>query len=394
MKKLFFLPFLMAAAYSQAQITLTQSDFAAVGDTVHLGNDITNVGSVNVGTASVNAQTWNFSSLSMDGFNSLLFVDPSNAVGNADYPSANIALLTGQTSTFFNKTASGVEILGNGGAAGGFGFSAPYNPPYTILPFPTTLGTSVNASFGFDVTEFIGIDTIINIPPFVSNLHVQLDSVRFRRDGVVDMDFDAHGTVTLPNLGDFQSLRCYNVQTNTDSVLAFLGGPVSIPFLSINLVAGWNVITQELADNISIIAPGVFGGQATGIHTDRSYDWYSNGVGYRMVSVSLDTTAGFPPKRVDYLSSPEFASVTSSELLPAAFVYPNPTAEILSLSGIDANTQGNIAIFDLGGRVVMNTLYTGQTQISVSDLASGTYFFRLTNKQGQLLFADKFEVVK
>lgn len=393
MKKLFFLPVLLAAGYAQAQITLTQADFASVGDTVHLGSDITNLGSLNVGTASATAQTWNFTSLGMDGFNSLLFVDPASAVGAAAYPTANIALVTGQTATFFNKSASGVQILGNGGAAGGLGFSAPYNPPYNILNFPTTYGSTVNASFGFDETEYVGIDTLVNVPPFVNNLHVKLDSIRFRRDAVVNINFDAHGTVTIPHLGSFQALRAYNVQTNTDSVLAFMGGPVSIPILGIDLTAGWNVITQELATNISLLAPNLFS-QATGIYTDRSYDWFANGIGYRMVSVSLDTTAGFPAKRVDYLSSPEYASITASELLPNAFVYPNPTAEVLSISGIDAHMQGNISVLDLSGRVVMNTVYNGQQQISVSGLASGTYFFRFINKQGKLVFADKFEVVK
>lgn len=393
MKKLLFLPFLMAAGFAQAQISLTQSDFASVGDTVFLATDISITGT-NVGTASASAQTWNFTSFGIDGFDTLLFVNPAAAPGgNAAYPTANVALITGQTATFFNKTAASVQVLGNGGAAGGFGFSAPFNPPYNILNFPTTQGSSITATTGFDVTEYIGIDTTVNFPPFVSNLHVQVDSIRFNRASDIAVTFDAHGTVNLP-VGTFQALRAYNEQTNNDTVYAFMGGPVDIAVLNIHLVAGWNVITAEMAANLSLLAPNLFGGQTTGITTSRSYDWYANGVGYRMVSIELDTAAGHAPKRVQYLSDPVFLSITNAELLPAAFVYPNPTAEFVTMSGINSDMKGEITIVDMTGKVVMNTRYAGQNQISVAGLSSGTYFFRFTDVKGKLVFADKFQVVK
>lgn len=386
------MPLLVAAGVASAQITLTQSDFASVGDTVFLATDITITGT-NVGTASATAQTWDFTSFSIEGFDTLLFVSPASAPGGSDYPTANVALITGQTSTFFNKTAASVEILGNGGAAAGLGFSAPYNPTYNILNFPTTYGSSISATSGFDVTEFIGIDTIVDFQPFVSNLHVMVDSIRFKREMDVNLDFDAHGTVNL-DFGSFQALRAYNVQVNNDTIFAYMGGPVSIPFLGINLVTGWNVITADMANSLSLLAPGLFGGQTTGIFTSRSYDWYANGVGYRMVSVELDTAAGHAPKRAQYLSDPSELSVTNAELLPSAFVYPNPTSDFIRLSGVDAALKGNMVVVDMNGKTVLNTRYTGQNQISVSQLSSGTYFFKLTDEKGRLLFTDKFQVAK
>lgn len=391
MKKLSFLPLLLAASLVQGQITLDQSDFASVGDTVFLATDET-ISGTNVGTASASAQTWNFSGFGIESFDTLLFVPPASATGGADFPTANVALITGATTTFFNKSATGVQILGNGGGFGGFGFSAPYAPPYNILNFPTTLGATINTTSGFDVTEYIGLDTTVNFPPLVNNLHILLDSIRFKRESDIDITFDAHGNVTLP-LDTYPALRAYNVQVNNDTIYAFMGAPVNIPFL-LTLNAGWNVITAQMAQSIALIAPGILVGQSTGITTARSYDWYAKDIGYRLVSVELDTAAGHAPKRVQYLSDPELMSISDDEVLPAAYVYPNPANGFLMLKGIDAATQGNITVTDMFGRAVMNARYTGQNQISLEGLASGTYFLRFNDTKGKLLFADRFQVVK
>ena len=381
MKKLFFLPLLLAAGYSQAQITLDQADFASVGDTVFLATDLTVTGT-NLGSASATAQTWNFASFGIEGFDTLLFVDPASTGLDADFPTANIALVTGQTTTFFNKTSGSVKILGNGGSAQGFGFSAPYNPPYDILTFPTTNTTTINAISGFDVTEFIGIDTTV---PFIGQ--VKVDSVRFKRDLESEITFDAFGNVTLP-VGTFNSLRAYNEQTTNDSLYINMGAPV--PFLDLD--QGWNTVTPTLLAQINGLAPGLFTGQTIGFTTTRSYDWYAKNIGYRLASVEVNQTG--QATRTQYLSNPSLLSIASEELLPTAFIYPNPTTEFVALSGVSKDMQGNISVLDLNGKAVMNTVYNGQNQISVAGLASGTYFFRFTDKQGKLVFADKFQIVK
>lgn len=386
MKKLSFLPLLLAAGFSQAQITLSQADFASVGDTVFMATDQSLTG-INVGTAGASAQTWNFTSLGIEDFDSLLFVAPGSAVGGANFPSSNIALVTGVTSTFFVKSANDVKILGSGGAAQGFGFSAPFNPPYDILTFPTTLGTTINATSGFDVTEYIGIDTTV----FGTN--IQLDSLRFKRELQSDVTFDAHGTVGLP-VGTYTALRAYNEQTTNDSIYAFMGAPVNLAIFGINLDAGWNTIDQATLDAISLLSPGLFTGQTIGITETRSYDWYAQGIGYRLASIQVNGSN--QPVKAEYLSDPSLlgASVNESEALPTAFVFPNPTTEYLQLAGVDAGTEGNLNILDLNGKTVLNVRYNGQNQISVSNLASGTYFLNLTDTQGKLLFTDKFQVVK
>ena len=386
MKKLSFLPLLLAAGFSQAQITLTQADFASVGDTLYMATDQSLAG-LNVGTAGSAAQVWNFTGLGIEDFDSLLFVAPATAVGGADFPTANVALVTGVTSTFFIKSASDVKVLGSGGAAQGFGFSAPFNPPYNILTFPATVGTTINATSGFDVTEFIGIDTTV----FGQN--IQLDSLRFKRELQSDITFDAHGNIGLP-IDSYDALRAYNVQTVNDSIYAYMGAPVNLGIVGITLDAGWNTIDQNTLDAIGLLAPGMFTGQTIGVSVTKSYDWYANGVGYRLASVQVND-AGQPVK-AEYLSDPSLVGmgVDESEALPKAYVYPNPTGEFLRFSGVDAGTEGTLRVLDLNGKTVMNARFVGQNQVSVSELPTGTYFFQLSDKQGRLLFSDKFQVVK
>lgn len=386
MKKFFLLPLVFTAGLSQAQITLTQADFASVGDTIYMATDQTLAG-INVGTAGATAQTWNFTSLGIEDFDSLLFVAPASAVGGADFPTSNIALVTGATSTFFVKSAGDVKVLGSGGAAQGFGFSAPFNPPYAILTFPTTLGTTINATSGFDVTEYIGIDTTV----FGTN--IQLDSLRFKREIESDVTFDAHGNIGLP-VGAYDALRAYSEQTTNDSIYAYMGAPVNLGIVGINLDAGWNTIDQGTLNAIALLSPELFTGQVIGETVTKSYDWYANGVGYRLASIQVNNSN--QPVKAEYLSDPSLVglAIAEAEALPKAFVYPNPSSEYLQLAGVQAGTQGNIAVLDLNGKTVMNARYAGQNQISVSSLPTGTYFLRLTDNQGNLLVSDKFQVVK
>lgn len=390
MKKLFFLPLFLAAGFTQAQITLSQSDFASAGDTVFMAIDAT-VSTANPGTAGASAQTWDFTSFSLENFDTLLFVSPAMAPGGGDFPTANVALLTGETATFFNKSASSVEVLGNGGGFGGFAFSAAYNPTFDLLTFPTQVGTTISAAYAFDVTEFVGVDTTVSVP-LVGNVVIQLDSIRFKRDATVDIEFDAHGTVQL-DLGNYPALRSRNVQVNNDTVFAFMGAPVNLGIIGINLVAGWNVITNDIAASISLIAPGIFLGNTTGITTVKSYDWYANNVGYRLVSLELDETTE-APVRASYLSDPIFLSVGTTELLPNAFVYPNPANSVINLNGVPQNTQGTLQLIDMTGKTVMSSSFNGENQFSVAGLAEGTYFLRLVNTEGKLVFTDKVQVIK
>ncbi len=118
--------------------------------------------------------------------------------------------------------------------------------------------------------------------------------------------------------------------------------------------------------------------------TELNYDFLDanpkNGVNYyRLKMVDLDAT--FEYSNVISLKSIRGLDITMS---------PNPTRGNISLifnQEIEGNTQ--IQLIDVAGRTVMNQEVTveGTFEVNMEQLASGTYFIRVTN--GNLTFEDK-----
>jgi hypothetical protein len=76
-------------------------------------------------------------------------------------------------------------------------------------------------------------------------------------------------------------------------------------------------------------------------------------------------------------------------------IYPNPTTDAITVATAE-NAEGFSAIVtDISGRFVSATQLAGtQTVINVSELASGTYVYRIADKAGNVLKQDKFNVIK
>jgi hypothetical protein len=392
MKKLFILTCSFSALISQAQITLNQADFGSPGDVFYQAFDGT-AGELNLGTASATAQNWNFTTLTIDQLDTLNFVIPANAPGGIDFPNASVALLTGpNTALFFNNTPNAVQVLGNGAGAGGFGFSAPFNPPFNLLTYPTTYGANSSQNYSFDITNYIGLDTTADVP-IVGTLVIQLDSIRIKRDAQININFDAFGNLALP-IGTFNSLRALNVQTNNDSTFAYLLQPVSIPLFNINLTAGWNIITNDIAAAISVVAPGIFVGNTTGVTVEKSYDWFTNNKDYLLCSVRVDSATASIPQSARYLSDPIFLSNPEMELIDGGYVYPNPTGQYLSFSGLPQGFTGMVVMTDMTGRVMQKASVSSNEPISIEELPSGLYAVSVISQDGKLVLQDKVQKIK
>jgi hypothetical protein len=392
MKKLFILSCSFSAVISQAQITLNQSDFGSPGDVFYQAVD-GSAGELNLGTASSTTQNWNFTTLTIDQLDTLNFVNPANAPGGIDFPNASVALLTGpNTALFFNNTPNAVQVLGNGAGAGGFGFSAPFNPPFNLLTYPTTYGANSSQNYSFDITNYIGLDTTADVP-IVGTLVVQLDSIRIKRDAQVNINFDAFGNLTLP-IGTFNSLRALNVQTNNDSTFAYLLQPVSIPLFNINLTTGWNIITNDIAAAISVVAPGIFVGNTTGITVEKSYDWFTNNKDYLLCTVRVDSATATIPQSARYLSDPIFLSNPEADLIEGAYAYPNPTNQFMAINGLPTGFSGQVILTDMGGRTVMRSSFFAETPISLEHLPTGLFNVTVISQEGKVMFRDKIQKVK
>jgi len=83
------------------------------------------------------------------------------------------------------------------------------------------------------------------------------------------------------------------------------------------------------------------------------------------------------------------ANVSNAELM----VYPNPAANNISIRNV-ANENLNVVMYDLAGREALNTkdISNMNNEISVLNIANGTYILRVYNETG-LLKSDKIVVM-
>ncbi len=68
----------------------------------------------------------------------------------------------------------------------------------------------------------------------------------------------------------------------------------------------------------------------------------------------------------------------SENTMSGITVYPNPMVDQLHVKG----ESGIIEIYDVAGKSVLTSNYSGDTTIEVSDLSSGSYTMKITNEKG------------
>ena len=76
-------------------------------------------------------------------------------------------------------------------------------------------------------------------------------------------------------------------------------------------------------------------------------------------------------------------------------VYPNPATTLLNINSNTSLDGFNLQMFDLLGRAVLNQVLEGSyNAINVSKLGNGTYIYRITDKENNVVSLSKFDVVK
>ncbi len=383
MKKLLFFLFGTTTMAAQGQIILDENDFASAGDTVFIGRD-NQVGFYNLGTVG-GPQTWNYGEIVTRSITPFIFKSPTLTGFASEFPTANIAFDNGSVLVFLNKSNEGVEAVGTVVSQAGFEIVANFNPTYNIINFPTTFGDLYEDTYAFDEKFFVGIDTTINAP-FIGNINVKLDSIRFKR--IVDFraDFDAYGTMILPEpIGSKEVLRSKYREITNDSTFMYLLEPVDIPLLNINLTAGWNLLTSDLAEALSSLAQ-IDLGQGTGIDTTYAVDFYAKNSGFIHLRFNLTGENGVPAN-AEFVSDPSLL-VGLNEVKPKTLdvnIFPNPTSAngTVNLKGETVDYY-NVRVVDMTGKQVgvFNNIKMNEG-MSFGNLKTGVYFLEITNQKGQ-----------
>lgn len=225
-----------------------------------------------------------------------------------------------------------------------------FNPPLTLLTFPSTYQTAFSGSSGFGFTDGYGQNGI--------------DSIRFSHSQNYSSLIDGWGTVTTPSMTNVNSLRQKVTENSVDSIFGK------------GIVTGNTWMFLQATKDSSI-----------------TYRWLTNSSDFIVAEVKTNL-AGDTVKTANYLVSTLSSGLKDGLLLDNNIrVYPNPASDKLFIDGISANSY--LVIFDATGKLVSASLLRkDNSNITISSYENGMYFYQAVDMAGNILGRGKFAVAR
>jgi hypothetical protein len=344
-KQLLFLLLLLISFGVQAQLTLSNTSVGNVGDVFFLGTD-TSLAPGYIGQGGAN-QTWDFSQLNQDEYDSIYFRDPSTTPYGADFPNANRAVEQASAPgafAYFTLSAVSFDLLGF--AADPFQTGSPFiirqTPSVTSGSFPYTFGDS----FGGTSSYSISIEGAAVGAP--------VDSIRFTSTVTRNVTCDGWGDLILWS-GTFPSLRSKEVTTTNDVTEVLFFGFWS-PF-------------QDTT------------------YTDSTFRWNDNTKGYtlaeaRYIGGILDDITYIDPNPV----------AINPAYLSAIQIFPNPATEQVIVQ-TELSEVATVELYSLQGQLLRTVPVRGlRTEVSLEGVAPGIVLLKTLDAQGNALRTQKVMV--
>ncbi len=318
----------------QAQISIVREDFPSVGMLVINATD--NTTAIDPGQPGTN-KTWDFSNMTISGYDSTYYVTPSAAPGYQNYPSANIATKhnplsypNGYNVNFWDYSTLNIKGIADESLINLFGdyylaFHIRYSPPSANLDFSIDYGDAKSQNF---VIEWLTASRVSG---------VTTDSSRSVSHVALDCSVDASGTMILP-AGSFPVLRVKEIFNTIDSSFTWNG-------------SAW-VYNTTTTDSWT------------------QYRWYAKNygeVGY--YNPSAKDAGGFT-----FFQSQTLVGMNDLLAAQNISVFPNPAKAQLNITSKDPVSQ--VELFDRSGKLLKQQ--TGGSAVDVSDLAAGNYLVRIT----------------
>lgn len=279
MRKLFLLTTIIGfSTFAGAQITIDSTDYASVGDTILIAVDSFPTG-VMVGDTGM--QTWDFTDLTIDAYDTIMFIDPASTTFGSDFPSSNMALDDEQMIIYTTSSASQVIVDGIAGDVTGMGIvlSIQLDPTQTLIEFPSTYGSNF-----LDTSKYvITLDAApLGIPD------TSIDSVRINGTTYITSEINAFGIVTLPSGDTFNTIRQYYEENTIDSIWWYcsnisnpwplpdgcFGGLLGVP-------PGWSLIPVGFPD-IPITENPI-------LDTSYTWRWFAKGKDFPVAEMQTDS---------------------------------------------------------------------------------------------------------
>lgn len=190
--RLFFGAALLVSTGTVAQPTLTAS-----GSNMVVGDQLvqSTADAVSPGSAGA-SQTWNLSSMTTAGTETISVVEPDSTPNGSSYPSANVAAQTTAATGYYNAGSTSFQNYGSVAA----GITIAYSNPEDLMQYPFTFNDSYTDTWGGQ---------------FITN------GVTVYRAGTTTVTADGHGTVTTPSGTYPNALRIHLQQSYEDSANYF-----------------------------------------------------------------------------------------------------------------------------------------------------------------------------
>lgn len=370
-RALFFSFFVAIAIQTIGQITVNNTTFPGVGDTLHLAvNANPDISLLGPGGPFI----WDFTAVQEQVDQSLVYrvasegsISVSGATLFAEYP--------GGVENYYKATGNAFELLAVKGPVGQvFGVESvfKYQPPrierHAPLNYLDDFTTTSNLLIPFS-TENIPSEIIDSL-----GLPIVPDSIRLRVASELTDEVDAFGMVKLP-IGDFDALRVKRtdaLETRIDVLLPFFG---------------WQDVTDVLAAGGLI--PGL------GVDTMRSYLFISDTEKEVLLNASLDSTGQNIQQAI--FKSGDSVNATHQEngdFHQPVSVYPNPFSDQLFIRlHRQANAPLEVKFFSTEGALLVSEVIdpSGGSIYKCRTLpeGAGVYIYQVTDQQGQIIQEGK-----
>jgi len=348
-----------------AQITITNAVFPAVGDTLFYAID-NQPGGIIITPPGGNQQ-WDFSNLQPSFTWEQIFQDPGAGSVYSSFPSAAMFYRAGiaNVEAYLNVSAQEVRILGySGGSSATLGLDLVpiYNPPIVQSRAPVNF---------FDINQ---ISSGLLLPfspdalPDVGQLPVAPDSLRIRvainRLDVVD----AWGTLSIPG-GIYNVLREKKTQYTETRLDA------KVPPL------GWLDITDVAIQYLSL--------SGLGVDTTTTYH-FLNDQSKEAVAVCTTDNSGLLVVSVQYKNLDTSTGTKKEERVIAGLaVFPNPAEDVLQIRASNlAGGNYTVLIYTMPGQEVYRktcAVASGRLEeiLDIAGLEKGVYVCKISNGSGQ-----------
>ena len=373
--------FILLAGFTtlQAQITISNSYFPSVGDTISSVNIIPLPGEVPI-TAGGGNQLWDFSQVQSTGIvNSNTYIDAAEADTLGAFPSANLALVgNGNGVTYFRKDDTSFELLGFVGFdPTGFGLNlvTSFQPPLVDRTAPLdfldldTYSSAAVVPFAADVIPG-GVFDSLPLAPDSIRILVELDQVDL---------VDAWGTVTLPGNKSYEVLRQRRVQT-TETRLE-----IKVPILE------WLDVTDQF---------GGQGGGFLGMDTTVTLTYWAEGVNEPVAVMTLDgdeeNVTSFTYKNDEIITSTEPLERSGYENV---YAYPNPAINYAKFDCVNLDPDYyDLKIYNILGLEAYTERYfisgNKMLKVDLSDFRKGTYLYSLVDTTGKVITTKRLVVIR